>query len=64
MKTIVPRTCTEVLDKDSTPNLETVPKRLEAYRETSAYVLLGDPGAGKSTAFDTEYAKRSEKMPF
>ena len=54
MKTIVPRKCTKVLDKDSTPNLETVPKRLEAYRETSAYVLLGDPGAGKSTAFDTE----------
>ena len=31
---------------------------LEAYRETSTWVLLGDPGAGKTTAFEEE-AKRS-----
>lgn len=27
---------------------------LSAYRETAAWVLLGDPGAGKTTAFETE----------
>ena len=61
MKGIVPRTCTEVLDKDSNQNLESVPKRLEAYRKTSAYMLLGDPGAGKSTAFETEYEALGEE---
>ena len=55
MKVIVQRRCTEVLDKDSTQNLEPVSKPLETYRETSAYMLLGDPGAGKSTAFETEH---------
>ena len=29
-------------------------RRLEAFRESSAYVLLGAPGAGKTTAFETE----------
>jgi hypothetical protein len=28
---------------------------LSAHRDDSAYVLLGDPGAGKSTAFKCEY---------
>lgn len=60
MKVIVPRTCTEVRDKDSNQNLATVSKPLTAYRESSAYVLLGDPGAGKSTAFETEYEALGE----
>ena len=58
---IVPRTCTEVRDKDSNQNLETISKPLEAYRESTAYVLLGDPGAGKSTAFKTEYEALGEE---
>ena len=46
----LPRTCTEVL-----PNGEHragIP--LGALRDRAAYVLLGEPGAGKTTCFETE----------
>ena len=50
MTFIVPRTCTELTDRrDSKP--------LADFRDESAYVLLGDPGAGKTTAFQTECAE-------
>ena len=64
MKVIVPRTCTEVPEKDSNQNLATVSKPLTAYRESTAYMLLGDPGAGKSTAFETEYKALREESCF
>lgn len=51
MKTIVPRTCTEAVGELRTTGLQ-----LSALRRRSAYVLLGEPGAGKTTAF-TEEAK-------
>lgn len=39
-----------------TPNTatENQPQLLESFREVHAWVLLGEPGAGKSTAFKTE----------
>ena len=51
MKYTVPRTCTELSveafdQRDSKPLVE--------YRVTPAYVLLGDPGSGKTTAFQEE----------
>ncbi len=47
----VPRTCTEILpQKDG--NRE--PRPLEEFRSAAACVLLGDPGSGKTTAFDAE----------
>ena len=50
---IVPRTCTELRDDDrgSEPAR---PKPLTAFRERPAYVLLGDPGMGKTTVFEAE----------
>ena len=54
---IVPRTCTEIRNaKDRGESREPVPRPLEDFRNEPAYVLLGDPGAGKSTLFDRECA--------
>ena len=53
--TIVPRTCTELRD-DPRGLLSQIPdpQPLAAFRQCAAYVLLGDPGMGKSTAFAEE----------
>ena len=49
-KIIVPRFVTERL-KDGT---RSDPNPLSHWRTTPAYVLLGDPGAGKTTALTIE----------
>jgi len=59
---LVPRTCTEIRrsrdrDPDSVPN-----QHFNVYRNTDAYVLLGEPGAGKTTEFDQE-TKSSGGVP-
>lgn len=50
MNNIVPRTCTEILTREG----DQQSRPLEEFRSATAYVLLGDPGAGKTTAFDAE----------
>ena len=57
MKTLVRRTCTEL--GDDVPGgalglLGADGRSLDEFRSTPAYVLLGDPGAGKTTEFDRE----------
>ena len=54
MSYYVPRTCSDVtnLDTNRTNDLDSRP--LEAVRSLSAYVLLGDPGMGKTTVFRHE----------
>ena len=53
MSKTVARTCTE-LSVDGPEAADAMPKTLADYRSVHAYVLLGDPGSGKTTAFRTE----------
>ena len=54
MSVIVPRTCTEVLSKMEVQRRQPGIGPLGLFRSAPAYVLLGDPGLGKSTTFRTE----------
>ena len=54
MTVIVQRSWTEVLSAAEHQRREPASGPLEALRQAPAYVLLGDPGSGKSTAFKTE----------
>ena len=54
MTLIVPRTCTDITECDNRRKGDNVSQPMEIYRSKQAYVLLGDPGAGKTTAFKTE----------
>ncbi|MDE2845568.1 MAG: hypothetical protein OXO51_02545 [Gemmatimonadota bacterium] len=50
------RTCTVILEDDEDRISAKVSQSLDAHRSVPAYVLLGDPGAGKTTAFKSESA--------
>lgn len=54
MSIIVPRTCTEVSAGNEDQHREKESRPLKEFRDVPAYVLLGDPGAGKTTAFESE----------
>ena len=51
MNHLIPRTCTELSTRASDGDES---KPLASFRDASAYVLLGDPGSGKTTAFTVE----------
>ena len=51
---IVSRTCTEISAGNEDQHREKESRPLEAFQDMPAYVLLGDPGAGKTTAFEAE----------
>ena len=57
MTRYVSRTCTEVSEKDVRGEPENRSRSLEDFRETDAYVLLGEPGTGKTVAFEREAAR-------
>ena len=61
MSIIVSRTCTEISIGNEDQHREKESRPLEAFRDVPAYVLLGDPGAGKTTAFKTECKELREK---
>ena len=54
MSVTVQRTCTEVLTRTEAQRREPITGPLELFGYAPAYVLLGDPGSGKSTTFGTE----------
>ena len=54
MSCIVTRTCTEIPEGATRRERPPCSRPLSAYRESPAYVLLGDPGAGKTTSFEAE----------
>lgn len=58
---LVPRTCTEIPPGGQTASAQDqVSRPLRDFRSELAYVLLGDPGAGKSTAFQAECEELGE----
>ena len=61
---IVPRTCTEISTRDADQHREQESQPLEAFLDAPAYVLLGDPGAGKTTAFEAECKALGDKAYF
>ena len=59
--TNVPRTC---LVQTSEGGVENEAHPLDDFRHTPAYVLLGDPGAGKTTAFHEERNALGDRAEF
>ena len=51
---VAPRTCTVVDDSDPHGGAKQSSRPLSNYRDAATYVLIAEPGAGKTTAFTTE----------
>ena len=58
---VAPRTCTAIHESDETPEAKGSAAPLSEYANTAAYVLIAEPGAGKTTAFKTEAASNGGK---
>ena len=54
MNRTVARTCTQLKGGGQLPASDGLPTTLAEYRSVHAYVLLGDPGSGKTTALQAE----------
>ena len=63
MNMLVDRTCTE-LGRNGPDSPEAESRPLSAYRSAQAYVLLGDPGSGKTTTFDAECKRLGNEAEF
>lgn len=56
MTYVAPRTCTEVEEGEATRSAQERTRPLTDYSDAAAYVLIAEPGAGKTTSFETEAA--------
>ena len=56
MTYVAPRTCTVVNEGEATHDVKERSAPLRDYANSTAYVLIAEPGAGKTTAFQTEAA--------
>ena len=61
MTYVAPRTCTEVGKGEATREAKERTASLSIYAKAAAYVLIAEPGAGKTTAFETEAATQGGK---
>ena len=62
--TIIDRTCTEVQGSENGFDRNRTARPLADYRDVPAYVLLGDPGAGKTTCFWRERQRAGDAGDF
>ena len=53
---VAPRTCRVVDESDPNRGAEKSSRPLGKYADAAAYVLIAEPGAGKTTAFKSEAA--------
>ncbi len=58
MTYVAPRTCTVVDDSQAPREARDRPTPLTSYANSAAYVLIAEPGAGKTTAFKAEAASQ------
>lgn len=58
----ISRTCTEISSGNADQYPPKASRPLEDFRDTPAYVLLGDPGVGKTTAFEAECEAIGERL--
>lgn len=63
MNMLVERTCTE-LGRNGADSPEAESRPLSAYRSAQSYVLLGDPGSGKTTSFRAECEELGDQAKF
>ena len=64
MNTVVARTCSPVQFSSGEHPEIGESQSLTVFRDKSAYVLLGDPGTGKTTAFKQEYSALGSEALF
>ena len=62
--TIIDRTCTEVQRSEDALDRQSAARPVADYRDVPAYVLLGDPGAGKTTCFRQECERVCDAAAF